>query len=379
MNDWHGLYGEGWTNEIVSMAFSHPAKFARGLIRRIYEHAIEEGWLAEGDTVVDPFAGVALGGLDAMFHGLNWVGCELEDKFVGLGDQNIALWNSRYWNGMLPRWGTAVILRGDSRNLIDVLDGARAKGIVTSPPYANRRPEASGGGVNLEKQYETYKAQGGGASFEKFCHTQRLHSQGYGNADGQLAAMPEGEIDTVLNNQHSDVKACISSPPYEKSMDSSQKCGIDWLKAGRPDRCYPSPDRISPQVDGGMAYGGAPGQLGQEQGDTFWSAAKVIVSQCYQVLAPGGYAIWVVKDFVRNKQIVPFCEQWREICESCGFETLHEHRCWLVEDGGGQYTLNGDLVEKRVERKSFFRRLYEKKYPENLIDYEVVWCMRKVT
>jgi len=114
-------------------------------------------------------------------------------------------------------------------------------------------------------------------------------------------------------------------------------------------------------------------------GDTFWSAARVIVSQCYQVLAPGGHAIWVVKDFVRNKQIVPFCEQWRELCESCGFETLHKHCCWLVEDRGGQYALNGDLVQQKVERKSFFRRLYEKKYPENSIDYEVVWCMRKAS
>jgi len=50
--DWYGLYGEGWGSEIVPEAFSHPAKFSRGLIRRIYEHALEEGWLSEGDTVL---------------------------------------------------------------------------------------------------------------------------------------------------------------------------------------------------------------------------------------------------------------------------------------------------------------------------------------
>jgi len=76
--DWHGLYSEGWTNEIVGEAFSHPAKYARGLIRHIYEHAVEEGWLVEGDTAVDPFAGVALGAADALALGLNWIGNELD-------------------------------------------------------------------------------------------------------------------------------------------------------------------------------------------------------------------------------------------------------------------------------------------------------------
>jgi len=105
------------------------------LIRRIYEYALERGYLREGDTVLDPFAGVALGGLDAMFHGLHFIGCELEDKFVQLGQQNIDLWNLRYGNGKLPRWGTAVIVQGDSRDLARVLDGARAEGIVASPPF----------------------------------------------------------------------------------------------------------------------------------------------------------------------------------------------------------------------------------------------------
>lgn len=93
--DWTGLYREGWQGEIVPEAFSHPAKFAPGLIRHIYDHVAAEGWIAPGDTVVDPFAGVALGALHALQHGLNWVGCELEPKFVALAEQNIALWNRR--------------------------------------------------------------------------------------------------------------------------------------------------------------------------------------------------------------------------------------------------------------------------------------------
>src|SRR5690349_5797609 len=93
---WHGLYGESWKGLIHDDAFAHPAKFSRALVRKIYDHVIAEGWASKGDSVVDPFGGVALGGFDAMRHGLNWYGCELEEKFVSLGAQNIALWNERF-------------------------------------------------------------------------------------------------------------------------------------------------------------------------------------------------------------------------------------------------------------------------------------------
>jgi hypothetical protein len=415
VSDWHGLYSEGWQNEIVPDAFSHPAKYARGLIRRIYEHAIEEGWLVEGDTVIDPFAGVALGGLDAMFHGLHWIGCELEEKFVGLGGQNIALWNSRYGNGMLPRWGTAVILQGDSRNLVDVLDGASANSLVSSPPWytpqthnrghimdtgtpamkrcqhsnapAGYVPPSTRGNLGNMREGDHVKAcissppfvnagthQASNEADERELRLSKerrtgpggrigiSQTTGYGQSPGQLAALPEGDLSAQAG-----VRAVVSSPPWEKQM------------ASHDDFIAPHDTTKLMGINYSTAYGNSQGQLGTEQGDTFWSAARVIVSQCYQVLAPGGVAIWVTKAFVRNKAIVDFPEQWRELCESYGFETLHKHRCWLVEDRGGQYALNGDLVQQKVERKSFFRRLYEKKYPENSIDYEVVWCMRKPT
>jgi len=55
-----------------------------------------------------------------MQNGLHWIGVELEEKFVGLGQQNIAMWNERF--SRLPHWGTAAILKGDSRDLVQVLE-----------------------------------------------------------------------------------------------------------------------------------------------------------------------------------------------------------------------------------------------------------------
>jgi hypothetical protein len=405
-SDWYNCYRESWGQDLVPAAYSHPAKVNRGLARKIYAHAIEEGWLSEGDVCIDPFAGIGGFALDAMFHGLRWVGVELEEKFVGLGGQNIALWNSRYNNGMLPRWGTAVILQGDSRNLVDVLDGARVKGIIGSPPYVG----ADLGGDNQRKLSGSYSAEQ-----NKALHDGKGFHGTYGKHNPlNLGNMREGDHEAA-------VRAIVSSPPYAESLSQGNKPeGYDYTKYGgggqlaTPQRYGQSPGQLAampegdvkacissppwersetggavprdkyPQV-GGLYFGYrqehqgcSRGQLSQESGGTFWSAARVIVSQCYQALAPGGHAVWVVKDFVRNKQRVDFTGQWRELCESCGFVTLHEHKAWLVEDRGGQYALNGDLVKKRVERKSFFRRLAEKKGSPR-IDWETVLCMRKPT
>ncbi len=85
------------------------------------------------------------------------------------------------------------------------------------------------------------------------------------------------------------------------------------------------------------------------------------MQQCYQILAPGSVAIWVLKAFVRNKAIVDFPGQWQQLGEACGFETIEVIRAWLIEDRGAQYDLFGGLEERKVERKSFFRRLAEKR------------------
>jgi hypothetical protein len=111
--------------------------------------------------------------------------------------------------------------------------------------------------------------------------------------------------------------------------------------------------------------------------DTFWHASKEILQQVFSALKPNGHAIWVVKDYVRNGQIVPFSQQWKTLCEHVGFVTLHEHHALLVEHHGTQEGLFGEATEHRTERKSFFRRLHEKRRPDLAIDFEVVLCMVK--
>src|SRR3990167_719800 len=91
-------------------------------------------------TVLDPFAGVALGALDAMWNRLNWIGVELEPKFVSLGRQNLIFWRRKY-SGK-EGLGSARIIQGDSRKLAEVIAGADC--CIGSPPFSgSEQPCAS--------------------------------------------------------------------------------------------------------------------------------------------------------------------------------------------------------------------------------------------
>src|SRR5262245_48631573 len=143
----------------------------------------EEGWLQPGDTCVDPFGGVSLGGLDAALHGIRHVAVELELKFHQLALENIALWQRRY--GHLQSWVTPVVLQGDSRFLSDLL--AKVDGCVCSTPY-------SSDGLGHKR---------GATADDKEWATKSIHATTYGTHPAQLGNMNPGSFD-----------AALSSPPY---------------------------------------------------------------------------------------------------------------------------------------------------------------------
>lgn len=399
---WDGCYPSNWNGKIVPEAMSHPAKYSSRLIRKIYEHIISEGWAQAGDSVVDPFGGVALGALDAMRLGLHWQGVELEAKFHGLGNLNIEKWNAAHAE-IMPTWGTARLHNGDSRYLAQVLDGSAAVS-VSSPPYSETPLSFQKNGLHAEgneKYYRPYmidantgygstpgqlgamKAQGfdvaiasppflqseggtpepkAGGVIDKALYARHAagnkSANGYGRTDGQLSSMKDGSFDVA-----------VSSPPYEETTLTENR---QFKSRHSPDR----PGAADLRNNGGDAYGKTNGQLGVESGNDFWLSAKAIVEQVYTVLTPGGHACWVVKDYVKNKQIVPFCDQWRQLCEAVGFTTIHEHHASLVRNVRHQHTLEGGLLTMQSESKSFFRRIAEKKGSPR-IDYETVFCMEK--
>lgn len=386
---WHGCYDGGWRGEIVAGAFAHPAKIGRALIRKIYDHAFAEDWLRAGDIAVDPFGGIAGTALEAGLRGVQWIGCELEPRFHELGNENISLWQSRFAD--LPNWTTPVLLNGDSRKLSEHV--AKCGLVVSSPPYA----EISTGAGGLNTKPPKHEGQQGGRTATS---ASQDTDQRYGASEGQLAKMVVGSPPYVDAQQLQDkeftmnstavnptprkvgersyapaameaegqlARMVVGSPPF--SQPGSQPVG----------NCPSTPVRsklrdMELEKDHGAEYGATPGQLQQETGETFWSAAAEIVEQCRVILQPGGHAIWVTKDFVRNKTRVPFSDQWQALCEMHGFKLVCRHQAMLVAHHGEQDDIFGDTKQLKTERKSFFRRLAEKKgSPE--INWEDVICM----
>ena len=422
---WHGCYDAGWTGLIVPAAFAHPAKMSRALVVRIFDELFAMGVLRPGDVCVDPFGGIGTTGIEAAARGVRFVGCEIEPKFVEVARQNFEK-HRRDWAEMgRPQ---PVMVEGDSRQLREVLRLAGVACVVASPPYAGSVGSPSLGSVNKD----AWGTDG------RNIVVRRGLTASYGRTDGQLGALPAGSVAAVVSSppweagaegalragkfkdpaafaakmsaadghgtrnsttarsrlaqmerdaektygdspgqlgtmrSGAGVDAIVSSQPYEGSLHASED-GIDWSAAKR--ETSNGGAHQAPGASVSAAYPASPENIGNRSGDTFWSASRDIVAESYAILKPGGVAVWVTKRFCRDGKIQPFDDDWRRLCEHVGFETFLEVHASLVhrEEHAGLF---GPIV-KTTARKSFFRRLYETKRPDNAIDYETVSFMRK--
>lgn len=255
--------------------------------------------------------------------------------------------------------------------------GVRVKVVAVVPiGYQQVQSIETSTGTYIGEGYLMHNSSGGG-----------INKKGYGKdgADkvgsrtyqGTGAEREDGNLETL---DLGDIDAVVSSPPREANAEGHVKATkfkspADFLTAGRGHGCSDEARLAQMERDQQKTYGTSDGQLGNEGGETFWSAARGVVAEAYAILKPGGVAAWVVKAFVRDKQIVDFPGDWRKLCEHVGFETIKEVHASLVAEDSAPNLFGGEIVTRR-ERKSFFRRLAEKKGSPR-IDFEVVYFMRK--
>jgi hypothetical protein len=282
-DEWTGCYKARWKGVLTDVSMRHPAKFSRGLIERIYRHAQEEGWISAGAKVLDPFGGVATGAHDAMLRGLEWYGIELEPHFVELGHGNIHLWTRRY-AGKLPNYGTARILHGDSRRLLEVLKERGAEAVVSSPPYVGSNQDYEQGWKTIDPEKLTQ------SSHNRYSSNREAH---YGDSEGNLAHMTPGDFSAV-----------VSSPPY---ADGCVHTGGD--------------DRPG-YLQGGALHG--VGLAGQESVDPYGASAGQLGS-----MNPGNFDAVVASPPYADRSVAPTHVQGRD----AGALGMNEGETYGAADG----------------------------------------------
>ncbi len=228
ITQWHKCYDDGWKGLIVPEAFSHPAKMAYGLLKRILDHA--KGWLKEGDVIIDPFGGIGSTGILGAYEGYQVVCCELEAKFVNLAEQNFELHKDAWVEFGNP---FPAILQGDSRRLCEVVATVKdslivqADCIVSSPPYYEQQ---TGGGIQKSVSGKSdYPVVGGLARSKKAGRS--AIGFGYGNqgqTPGQLGAMKPGKVEKVVKKDltNSTQETIINNKKetvYEKEVEMGKK------------------------------------------------------------------------------------------------------------------------------------------------------------
>lgn len=238
VTQWKGCYGASWKGILHEDSFKHPAKASRALLTRIIDHGFEQGWWQRGDVIGDPFFGIGTTGVIGTYKGLRVVGVELEPKFHATAMANFEM-HAETWArmGLTPPG----IGCGDSRRFDELVSG-----ILTSPPYAAVSVAKNSSGVDRTKQFASYQAAGGGASFEAFCATQKKHSGDYVHSDGQISDCGAG-----------DLAAAVTSPPYADSIHDGNGFDLTKLTGNKAG--------VNSQA-GAEGYGDENGQIGKLNG-----------------------------------------------------------------------------------------------------------------
>ena len=205
---------------------------------------------------------------------------------------------------------------------------------ITSPPYIDSVHGSHGERETAAETTAKRRTEGGSLG-------QSQRHGGYGTSEGNIGNMPAG---VVTNPPFADV-VTTKDPKYVKEK-----------------KLYGD-------------YGQSPGQLGNTTGPTYWQAMDEVYRQVYQVLRPGGVMMCVVKDFIKAGKRVPLCDQTLALLTHVGFEPVERIRAWLVKEDRHAGLFGGDVVQTK-ERKSFFRRLADKKGCPRL-DWEEVLIVRK--
>lgn len=164
------------------------------------------------------------------------------------------------------------------------------------------------------------------------------------------------DINNVSNLPYGNIDAVITSPPYEGSLSGDAE-SKGWEKLAQDPTSNRYGRKSHPSV--GQAYSAITSDnIGNLKSQSYLEAMLQVYRQCHKVLKPNGLMILVLKNFIRNKQVVRLDLDTIKLCEQAGFELIERHY-------------------RKLPAQSFWRIIYHQKHPEvELIDKEDILVFR---
>lgn len=187
--------------------------------------------------------------------------------------------------------------------------------IVTSPPYTNRM-------------------DGGMKDAPGMLYTDESKDSWYTTRNqNNIGNLKYGEVDKI-----------ITSPPYEGSISGNESPQSEKLiERQSGDGKWGKHLRLGESTL--HTYSDSQENIGNLKSTSYLEAMLQVYSQCHKVLKPDGLMILVLKNFIRNKQVIRLDSDTIKLCEQAGFKFFERHY-------------------RHLTSMSFWRIIYHNKYPE---------------
>ena len=232
--------------------------------------------------------------------------------------------------------------------------------VITSPPYEGSVPAYDEKWLEEhwddESDSPKHKTMRFGRSMRGYPKKvdSVVTSPPYGN---RLADDVVHDGDEARMSYRQAIDSIVTSPPYESTiMAESEESIINRnLARGRKIEDVKKWSHLQPYSQESEDTD----NIGTLKGETYLEAMLKVYRECHKVLKLAGRLIVVVKNFIRDKQVVRLDEDTIKLCEASGFRLADR---WYF----------------RLPTRSFWRILYRRKYPDvPEVEYEDVLVFEK--
>jgi len=234
----------------------------------------------------------------------------------------------------------------DPSNIGNLPHGNGVDAVITSPPY-----EAT---FNV-KQHTL-------SGIAKRDPNLRKEVGGYGQGEANIGNLRRGK---------EGVDAIVTSPPYEGSVNAPndpERRAERMLRAGLDPKTIVGGKARCGEID--WQYSENSQNVGNLKGETYLEAMLKVYREMHSVLKPGGLAIVVLKNFIRNWKVVDLIGDTVKLCEFCGFKLVKRIRFMLP-------TKSFWRTNYRIQYEKKFKKCFPEEQFASVYRFETVLVFNK--